>query len=77
MKMKKRNWKYLRNTSAFIGAVMMFLGASTSDYYTTELGQAEPEWVWRMICVGFAMMIPAVYKAIITEIEGRKRNVFR
>jgi hypothetical protein len=55
----------------------MFIGVSTSDYYTIHLEQSEPEWVWRMICVGFAMMIPAVYKAIITEIEGRKRNVFR
>ena len=77
MKKKKRNWKYVRNTSAFIGIVLMFFGVSTSDYYTMQLGQVEPEWVWRMICVGFAMMIPAIYKAIVTEIEGRKRNVFR
>lgn len=53
-------WKIIRNTMAVIGGFLVYGGISTSDYYTLELGQAEPTYVWIIMFIGILLMIPTV-----------------
>lgn len=69
--------KNLLNAMAIIGAVIMIVAISTSDYYTTELVRTEPMYVWKMIWAGFGMMMPTLANFIWSEYEGRKHNVHR
>lgn len=67
----------LYNILAFFGAILMFAVVSTSDYYTMELIQNEPSYLWNMLTVGLLMMIPSVISNLKEEIKGRKHNVHR
>lgn len=57
-------WKIIRNIMVVIGGFLVYGGISTSDYYTLELGQAEPTYVWVTIFIGIFLMIPALIHII-------------
>lgn len=67
-------WKIVRNTMAIIGGILLFCAASTSDYYTMELGVSEPDSVWKTIIVALVLMIPMwvelTYKVIKEKDDG-------
>ena len=65
-------WKFVRNTMAGIGTVLIYLGISTSDYYVMELGQTEPDHIWPCIYIGAMCMIPLLIHLIN---EYRKENM--
>lgn len=50
----KKNYNRL---IAFIGALVAYCGVSTSDFYTIELHQPEPAYVWTVIAVGLALLV--------------------
>lgn len=60
-------WRYIRGLMAIVGAVMLFGGVSTSDYYVMELGTKEPPHVWVMIMSGLMLMLPAIIFSIYAE----------
>lgn len=62
-------WNYIRTTMAVIGGILMFGAVGTSDYYTIELRQAEPRYVWPIIFIGIAMMIPSLIHAVKEDME--------
>lgn len=49
----KKNYNRL---IAFIGALVAYCGVSTSDFYTIELHQPEPAYVWAVIWIGLALL---------------------
>ena len=60
---------------ALIGAVIVFGAVSTSDFFTMELVQTEPTYVWGMFKLGCALMMPKVIQIICSEVKGGKHNV--
>ena len=56
--------KYIRSTLSVIGAVLIYCGVSTSDYYVLELGQTEPARCGWMIAIGLLLFIPAIVRGI-------------
>lgn len=56
--------KVLRNLMSIIGFILIFGAVGTSDYYTIELKQSEPDRVWVLIIIGFALLIPAILHGI-------------
>ena len=63
-------WKIVRPTLAVIGAFLIFGSAGTSDYYTLELKQPEPNSVWITLAIGLLMMAPMVIHAIPSRREN-------
>lgn len=61
----KKLWKVLRELMAFAGVFLIFASVSTSDYCVLELGQSEPDYIWSLIAIGFALIIPALVHAIL------------
>lgn len=57
-------WKIFRCLMAVAGVALIYLGASTSDYYTLELRQPEPDYIWVTIVLGIILMLPSVVHAI-------------
>lgn len=43
-----------------IGLILVFFAVGTSDAYVIELGQKEPQYVWKVMWTGAALMAPAV-----------------
>lgn len=56
--------KYIRATLSIIGALLIYCGVSTADFYILELGQTEPARCWWMIGVGFLFIVPAIVRGI-------------
>lgn len=56
--------KYTRTALSVVGAVLIYCGVSTADYYVIELGQTEPARCWWMIAVGLLLFIPAIVRGI-------------
>ena len=52
-------WKILRTLMAVSGAILIYLAASTSDYYMIELEQAEPNYIGTMVLWGVMLIVPA------------------
>lgn len=70
----KNAWKIIRNLLAIAGAVTILGGASTSDYYVMELGQAEPAMVWQSMIIGALMLLPAVIEIFYNIYKEGKTN---
>ena len=66
--------KFLRIAMAVMGGFLIFAGVGTSDYYTIELGQAEPQSVWHMIVIGALLMLPSLIHAIRAENKRERAN---
>ena len=68
---KKHNLYFalIRKVMAFIGVCLMFSAISTSDYYLMELVQDFPDYIWKMMLIGFVLILPATISAIF---GGRK-----
>lgn len=71
-KTMKRLLKKARILMAVIGFMLIYSGISTSDYYVMELGQAEPANVWKMIVIGFLLIVPSVIHLIQEEMKVKK-----
>lgn len=56
--------KVFRRLMAVAGFTLMYLGASTSDFYTLEVRQPEPDYIWVVIPMGIILMLPSVVHAI-------------
>lgn len=56
----KQILKFIRRTIELIGALSVFFGITTSDYYVLELEQNEPNYIWGMMIGGFIMILIAV-----------------
>ena len=64
----KRILNFYRKGLATIGTLLVFGTISTSDYYTIELGQKEPGYIWALMSIGFLMIILAVlFKMLETD----------
>lgn len=50
-----------------IGAILIYGGVSSSDYYVIELGQPEPAHVWPMIWIGIGCALPKFIHLILKE----------
>lgn len=57
--------KWVCNVMAIIGGIMVFGAVGTSDYYTLELGQKEPSYIWWVIAIGFLLTIPLIVRMVI------------
>lgn len=57
--------KWVCNFMAIIGGIMVFGAVGTSDYYTLELGQKEPSYIWWVIAIGFLLTIPLIVRMVI------------
>ena len=57
--------KWVCNVMAIIGGIMDFGAVGTSDYYTLELGQKEPSYIWWVITIGFLLTIPLIVRMVI------------
>ena len=68
---KRQNFylAFIRKVMAFIGAFLIFGAVSTSDYYLIELVQDYPAYIWKMMLIGIALILPATLNAIF---GGRK-----
>lgn len=64
------------NALAIIGTIIAISAIDTICYYTTEVMQNEPMYLWYMLAVGFVMVIPAVVYAICAERRKDKYYVF-
>ncbi len=53
-------WRYIRNTAAVIGAIMIYGAIGTDDFYTTELLTEAPQSVETGLIIGFALLIPTI-----------------
>ena len=62
----KNLWKVLRVLMAFAGVFLIYAGVSTGDYYLMELGQSEPDYIWKLVNIGVALTIPALVHGIRT-----------
>ena len=51
--------KKLRVIMAVVGGFLTYAGISTSDYYTTELGQPDPAYIWLITVIGITLTLPA------------------
>ena len=51
---------------AFAGCFLIYAAVSTGDYYVFELGQAEPDYIWKVVNIGVALVIPALVHGIRT-----------
>ena len=51
---------------AFAGCFLIYAGVSTGDYYLMELGQPEPDYIWNVVNIGVALVIPSLIHAIRT-----------
>ena len=67
-------WKIVRNMMALVGAILIYLAASTSDLYLYELGELEPYYIKYMILWGIMLMIPAVLHKISEAIREVNEN---
>lgn len=56
--------KKLRVIMAVVGCFLTYAGVSTSDYYTTELGQPDPAYIWLITAIGIALTLPALIHVI-------------
>ena len=63
-------WKIVRTIMAIFGVFLMYSGASASDYYVLELGQAEPSSVWTTIFIGFLLIVPAFIHGCYQSMKG-------
>lgn len=60
-----RFFKAVHGFTAFIGLMLLFMAASTSDLSVIELGQKEPESVGTLLVWVVILMIPtAIYLAL-------------
>jgi hypothetical protein len=62
----KSLWNVLRVLMAFTGVFLVFAAVSTSDYYIFELGQAEPDYIWKVVNIGIVLIAPSLVHAIRT-----------
>lgn len=62
----KTLWKVLRVLMAFAGCFLIYAAVSTGDYYVFELGQTEPDYIWKVVNIGVALIIPALVHGIRT-----------
>ena len=53
-------WTIIRRSLGIIGGVLMFGGAGTSDFYTMELRQPDPDYAWYMIGIGILLLLPSL-----------------
>ena len=65
-------WKIVRTVMAVIGGILVYGGVGTSDYYTMELGQAEPASVWPTIWIGLALILPMFIHAICVYLKEQR-----
>lgn len=56
---------------AVIGIFMVIGAVGTSDYYVMELGQSEPESVWKVIWIGAALMLPTFLHIIYENVKEK------
>lgn len=63
-------WKILRSLMAIAGFFLIYGGFSESDYYVIELCQPQPDYIWTMVAIGVALMLPALIHFIITGVRG-------
>ena len=66
----KSLWKKLRIATAIVGVLLIYAGASTSDYHVIEMGQSTPNYAWRLMLIGAVLMIPTVIHIIRAERVG-------
>lgn len=64
-------WKVVRNALAVLGFICIFLAVSTSDFYTIELGQADPSYIWGWFIAGCFMLLPNIGHLIYTDLMER------
>lgn len=62
----KSLWNVSRVLMALVGVILIYCGASTSDYYLIELSQPEPEYIGTMLKIGVVLMLPSLVHAIRT-----------
>ena len=62
----------MKRISAIIGTLLMFSAISTSDFYSMEVIQETPTYVWYMLGIGFAMVIVPLMQAVWAEFKGDK-----
>ena len=71
-------WKIIRNLSAILGGLFLMGAVGTSDYYTMELGQAEPSSVYHNLIIGFVLILPLLVNTIYDMYkEGKTDDVDR
>ena len=68
-------WKIFKGLSAFIGFILVFGAVGSSDYYLLELGQPEPEGIWKTATFGVILMLPLVVSMICKAIKEGEDNV--
>lgn len=56
----KRIYRIFRNTAACVGFILLFGAAGTSDFYTLEMKQPEPDSVNKLILWGLLLLLPLV-----------------
>lgn len=66
-------WKVVRTTMAVVGAILIFGGVGTSDFYVMELGQSEPAKVWTGIIIGCVLFMPTIIHAIFEELKEKNQ----
>ncbi len=64
-------WAFIRGLMGLMGAICIYIGVSTSDYYNMELGIEEPAYVWWVIWVGLSLIIPAIAFSIFEELKEK------
>lgn len=68
-------WRIFKGISAVIGFILVFGAVGTSDYYLLELGQPEPEGIWKTATLGVMLMLPLVVSMIYKAIKEGEENV--
>lgn len=64
----KKALRITANVLLVIGLILVFFAVGTSDAYVIELGQKEPQYVWKVMWTGIGLMVPAVIKMLL---DGR------
>ena len=65
----KRILRYITNALLVIGLILVFWGVGLDDEYVLKLGQEPPEYVWKMIWSGAVLMLPAIVRMLVGDID--------
>lgn len=69
-------WKCVRSIMAVIGIVLVYLSASTSDYYVLTLKEPEPGFVLPTMLAGAALMLPMIIPIIREYLKEEHDDIY-
>ena len=65
--------KFIKNTMAVVGGLLLYCSLSTIDFYAMQLRTNEPESAWTTLVVGAMLVAPAIIVELIKFARERRK----